>query len=327
MNHKLPCELIRDLFPSYIDGLTSKVTNELVEEHVSECRSCREVLEDMKTPAVLQDDSRSKEEQEEIDFLKKTRKKTRKIIQGMAIVSVLVIAAVLIGKTYFIGSSLYSDNVICQAEVDGNHLSLNGAVADTGLGISSIKYKEEDGVVTVSFKAVNQSPFHKREFQSEYDASQEITQVQLDNRIVWSQGKKISALTSAVYNSKHPYVGDMPANGRTVIALNLVGELGNFKNQLQTSEEPYGWTMTLENEIAASQQSEKENLMKSYAYILLAVTGNLGEVSFEYTVDGEMHTLTIDTEDASAFSGQDIKTCSEDAAALQELLEKAGLDG
>ena len=85
--------------------------------------------------------------------------------------------------------------------------------------------------------------------------------------------------------------------------------------------------MTLENEIAASQQSEKENLMKSYAYILLAVTGNLGEVSFEYTVDGEMHTLTIDTEDASAFSGQDIKTCSEAAAALQELLEKAGLDG
>ena len=117
MNHKLPCELIRDLFPSYIDGLTSKVTNELVEEHVSECRSCREVLEDMKTPAVLQDDSRSKEEQEEIDFLKKTRKKTRKIIQGMAIVSVLVIAAVLIGKTYFIGSSLYSDNVIYQSDV------------------------------------------------------------------------------------------------------------------------------------------------------------------------------------------------------------------
>ena len=58
MNHKLPCELIRDLFPSYIDGLTSKVTNELVEEQVSECRSCREVLEDMKMPAVLQDDSR-----------------------------------------------------------------------------------------------------------------------------------------------------------------------------------------------------------------------------------------------------------------------------
>ncbi|MGN0295442.1 MAG: DUF4825 domain-containing protein [Lachnospiraceae bacterium] len=327
MNHKLPCELIRDLFPSYIDGLTSEVTNELVEEHVSECSSCREILEDMKAPAVLQDGSRSKEEQEEIDFLKKTRKKTRKIIQGMAIASILVIVAVLIGRMYFIGSSVYSDNIICQVEVEGNHLSLSGAAADTGLGISSIEYEEEDGMITVSFKAVNKSPFHKREFQSEYDASQEITQVQLDNRIVWSQGKKISALASAVYNSKHPYVGDMSANGRTVIALNLVGELGNFKNQLQTSEEPYGWTMTLENEIDASQQAEKETLMKSYAYAILAVTDNLGEVSFEYTVDGKMYTLTVNTDDASAFAGQDIKTCGGDPAALQELLEKAGLDG
>ncbi|MDY4971227.1 MAG: DUF4825 domain-containing protein [Lachnospiraceae bacterium] len=324
MNHKLPCELIRDLFPSYIDGLTSDVTNGLVEEHVSECDSCREILEAMKEPSVLQGTG-SMEEQGEIDFLKKTRKKTRKMILGMAIASVLIIAAVLIGKIYFIGSFIYGENMICQAEVDGKHLSLSGAAADAGLGISSIEYEEKDGVVTIYFKAVNKSPFHKREFQVEYEASQEITQVQLDSRIIWSQGEQISALTSAVYNSRHPYVGDMPANGRTVIALNLVSRLGNFKNQLQTSKEPYGWTMTLENEIAGSQRAEKEKLMKSYAYVILAVTDNLGEISFEYTVDGTMHTLTVDTEEASAFAGQDIKACSEDAASLQELLRKAGL--
>ena len=38
---KLPCELIQDLFPSYIDKLTSDVTNQLVEEHVSDCADCK----------------------------------------------------------------------------------------------------------------------------------------------------------------------------------------------------------------------------------------------------------------------------------------------
>ena len=44
MKHKLPCELIQDLFPSYIDDLTSDVTNILLEEHVKECEKCREIL-------------------------------------------------------------------------------------------------------------------------------------------------------------------------------------------------------------------------------------------------------------------------------------------
>ena len=44
MKQKLPCELVRDLFPSYIDDLTSDVTNILLEEHVKECEKCREIL-------------------------------------------------------------------------------------------------------------------------------------------------------------------------------------------------------------------------------------------------------------------------------------------
>ena len=45
---KIKCEVIRDLFPSYIDGLTSRESNQLIEEHLGECRECREYLDEMK---------------------------------------------------------------------------------------------------------------------------------------------------------------------------------------------------------------------------------------------------------------------------------------
>ena len=44
---KIPCEMIQDLLPSYIDELTSEVTNREVESHVSECGQCKKVLDEM----------------------------------------------------------------------------------------------------------------------------------------------------------------------------------------------------------------------------------------------------------------------------------------
>ena len=183
-----------------------------------------------------------------------------------------------------------------------------------------------DGVVTVSFKAVKKSPFYQGEFQFEYEAREDITQVWLDDRIIWAQGETISAITSAVYQTRHPYVGAMPENGRTAMALNITNDLGNFTNELQTTTEPYGWKLILENEISASQKEKKESNMRSYAYILLAVIDNLGEVSYEYRMDGEVHLLTVKMEEATVFAGQDIKECGSNVAMLQKLMEKTGLD-
>lgn len=48
MKSKMKCEVIRDLFPSYIDGLTSEESNRLIEEHLQDCKECREYLDEMK---------------------------------------------------------------------------------------------------------------------------------------------------------------------------------------------------------------------------------------------------------------------------------------
>lgn len=323
MTNKLPCEVIQDLFPSYIDGLTSEVTNTLVDEHIEECSKCKEVLEVMKEPQAKPVDLAAKQE---IDFLKKTRKRTHRIVVGSILTAAFVVVVVLVAKFFFLGNYISGEAVTCEIQVDGNHLTLSGATVDDGLGIASVVYAQKDGVVTLSFKAVKESIFHKGEFYSEYTADSKITQVCIGSRIIWARGEAISAIASAVYNTRHAYIGNMPENGQTAKALNMTNYLGGYTNELQTGKEPYAWKMVLEEEVSALQQEKKEQCMKFYAYILMAVIDNLGEVSFEYTVDGTVQILLVVKDEASAFAGRDIKKCGKDILLLQDLIKKTGFD-
>ncbi len=44
----MKCEIIRDLLPLYLDGLTSEESNEAVREHLNGCGSCKGILDEMK---------------------------------------------------------------------------------------------------------------------------------------------------------------------------------------------------------------------------------------------------------------------------------------
>lgn len=50
---KTSCDIIRDLLPLYAEQMTSQASNELVEEHLGECGSCTNYLEDLRKPAGL----------------------------------------------------------------------------------------------------------------------------------------------------------------------------------------------------------------------------------------------------------------------------------
>lgn len=50
MKNDLTCEVVQDLLPSYVDHLTSDVTNTAIETHIRECADCRRILSDMQTP-------------------------------------------------------------------------------------------------------------------------------------------------------------------------------------------------------------------------------------------------------------------------------------
>ena len=78
MNKKIPCEVIRDLFPSYIDRLTSPVTEEVIKDHLKECEDCRKALAAMGAPSEAEETAET--DKKEIDFLKKNKKKNFRVL-------------------------------------------------------------------------------------------------------------------------------------------------------------------------------------------------------------------------------------------------------
>ena len=62
MSVKLPCEIVKDLLPTYIDGLESNVSKEAVEEHLDECNKCRELCDTMKKEYIQEEATESVQE-------------------------------------------------------------------------------------------------------------------------------------------------------------------------------------------------------------------------------------------------------------------------
>lgn len=74
---QIDCDVIKDLLPSYIDKVSSKATNDLIEEYIETCKSCTSKLKEMNKeidvkPLYSQEDK--------IDYLKGYRKNKRKFI-------------------------------------------------------------------------------------------------------------------------------------------------------------------------------------------------------------------------------------------------------
>lgn len=81
---KINCEIIRDLIPSYVDGVCSEATKRCVQEHVAACDGCRQMLEACKSQSL----SGEKLERRGLDGLKKIRTKMK--IQNLVCYLVLV---------------------------------------------------------------------------------------------------------------------------------------------------------------------------------------------------------------------------------------------
>lgn len=317
---KIPCEVIKDLLPSYIDELTSDVTNKEIEAHVSECENCKKVLEQMRAPEL----EITEEEAKEIDFLKKTKKKYRKKIIICAAVVWAIAVIFVCGRLYFGGQYVNSDYLAYNLEVSGNEMSVAVNTASK-LGIQKIDVNESEGVVEISVRCVPKSFFFKQNKRLTFEATENIRQIWIGDRIIWANGEEISPLTSSLYAAYNPYIGNMSANGEIVNVLNMTAYTGNFKNELQTSEEPYSWKMIFENDFSANRQDEFEERLMNYAYIYLSQIGNLSEVIYEYKLDGEVTTLSVTSDDATEFAGMDIKSIGTDVNLLEKLVQKTGL--
>ena len=113
---KMKCEIIRDLFPSYIDGLTSRESNELIEEHLEECGDCREYLASMQEEIVQE--NQPVKNKEAVKPFRKLRQKTRKKIFLTAGGAVLVCALLFGGGFLYYGRSWTANSEDVKMTID-----------------------------------------------------------------------------------------------------------------------------------------------------------------------------------------------------------------
>ncbi len=311
MNDKnLKCEIVRDLLPSYIDGLTSDVTNQAVEEHLAACEDCRQIYERMKDP-----DKDKEENQKEVDYLKKIRKHTRKMVLRTVIIALLVTLAGFVLKLFVIGTNVSPDGIYMTVEGDSSAINVNGSLRSSATCVSHVSFTEENGIVELHVREALAGIYKDASFQQSYTAKDPVHTVMIGNRIIWEDGVSISETASRLYKSKNSYVGDNSADSNITQILGIEVDFGEYTMELQTEGEPYGMTIVLKD----TPDSKKKAIMQSDSILLLAEIKNLDSVTWK-TENGEQ-AFSMTTSEASELVGVDIKKAANSPSELQTLLD------
>lgn len=321
MNQKLDCAIVRDLLPSYVDGLCSDTTNQEVEEHLKDCPDCMETLRRMREP-----ETKAESPAPEVDYLKKVRRRStgRSLIIG--IVLMLIGMTLVSFRFFYVGSEANAGDAFCHVAVDKDTVTVSGTLTASGLGVSRVTFSDSNGMVQVKVYTALKAFWNSGEFSESYTAGSDVGQVRMDDLILWENGTEISNTAARLFQAANPFVGDMSSNSKIAEILGVSDQFGSYTNELHTSTEPYGWTLCLDTGISQDNEPTAQNTMMADSCVMLATVGNLDYVTWEYQVNGAAQEYTVTTEDATAYVGGDIKACAESASELQALLEGLGIN-
>lgn len=341
MKTNLPCEVVRDLLPSYKDGLTSEVTNEAVEEHLAGCEECSQTLErmcDPIEPAVVQPEG-----DKTIDFLKKVRRVDRwKIIAACVAVLVLVGVGIKLMQTY-VGHDITASVDKVSVKFEDGVLSVDGSFEDANLTVLrarlvALNMKDSNGnslngyyrlqIEGRDYKA-GSSEEQVSDFHVEKQVNGDVNAVYLADTgwIVWS-GDRTITLETEMFNES---VMDEYKNLRQKGGTNwLTGyfELEAFMGSTLSDVNSDGSKVTIYLDRAVDHGFERMELLycERYAYALMAGIEKLDSVEFVWVCDQDgKQAETFTREQANEFIGGDISEMAGTLAGKQNVLRQLGL--
>ena len=332
MTDKLSCAIVRDLLPSYVEGLTEEKTNRAVAAHLAQCADCARRYQAMTAPG----DGVHTEEAREVDYLKAVRRRNRnKVILAVAAVLLLVTLG-LAAKLFLIGSParmIYGRPVL---HSETNTLELNIMNPNSGTGYRDWKQSAENGVVTVTAREVltGFGAVGDRSLSIGLDG---VNEVWVFDQLIWKDGLFIDDQAVSLFREKQPYVGNAPGLGQLGELLELYQFFPPLLRtyELQTQSEPYRWTIVYD-----SDPHNWNSRLEQYGPLALALVDNLGEFAWCWPGE-EPHVLTLEEADAAlpglveAYNlahGTDwtpkdsVKDYGASAFDLQQLMELLGSD-
>ena len=132
----MKCEIIRDLLPSYVDGLTSEESNREIETHIAGCEPCRKVLKQMQED-VQEKPAKGKRK------INPFRKFNRRMKGAVAIAVAVCVGVGSFGyKAFAKGFAINPNEITMEPTLDGDMLYLNFAVEDGVLVHSASMYDQ-----------------------------------------------------------------------------------------------------------------------------------------------------------------------------------------
>ena len=149
MKNDLTCGVVRDLLPSYVEGLLGAESQEAVERHLEGCPDCAARWDAMTAPT-----GEPQKSVEELDFLKQVKRENhRRVIVSVLATFVGLLAAALL-KTFVIGTPMQASSVYCDALEEDGVLHLSVMSIGSSDALHGWKVEIEDGVACVYARRV-----------------------------------------------------------------------------------------------------------------------------------------------------------------------------
>ena len=295
MSNKLDCHIVKDLLPLYADGLTSEETSRDIKGHLNECKDCNAQYAAMTGQILEEEKTVQEQEEKEIDYLKKVKKRSKRTALIVACAAVIVLAA--LGLRFFVIGNVDKQAII-SAEVEGTReIYYSAQTSSSALAIAKIDVSENDGIITITARTVPVGIFRKDIKGWMYTASSDIKRIlDASGTILWENGVSINDNVGRMYANRVQYVGDAPAVSKLVYSVWFPGlDLNINRNtgiQLVTDAQPYG--LILNTDTYAS----KDRIIR-HASLLLALIDNLDYVEYHLRLSEKVYnTVKITSEDA-----------------------------
>lgn len=311
--NKIPCAVIKDLLPSYAEDLTSPETSGLVREHLEECPDCKAAYEAMhgEIPPETKENSGIAADASEIDYLKKVRNTGRKKIIAAILAGLLLAGGAVFAKVYLYGSPIDDFHMTVSSQcAEASTESEESAESEDfmifscwiegtrGQAFTHYKIRETDEGKEVVLYAAPASIFHKdltMQIWIPDDSAESIT-IKGDT---YGENGWVTKRAKELFAARNPYIGDISADQKIANLLGVGEKLGSYTNKLDTEEKegweyPYGWELIFDEPWKDAEAERRSEKMKNYAYALIALIDNCGEISWTYTTeDGKTHTESV----------------------------------
>ncbi len=162
MKEKRECKVIQDLLPNYIENLTSKETNNFIQEHLNECDDCKNVLESMKKNLEV---NTVKSDGREVKYIKKYNNRL-KVLRNILLIIVIVFIFI-IGRKMIILTSL--SNKANNTQNKMNYYTKTETYSEGEMSI--VESFNKDGITHATMKIYSENGTKKLTF---YKSAEEI---------------------------------------------------------------------------------------------------------------------------------------------------------